>query len=140
MFTSRLPNNEDYRVYVSYYASKHFVKRFTKIYKGKQWLVTYDSIFQDLKRVHSLQDTQQVDQLKQGQDCVLFKYDFAVAKTNISPKASGNRCIVFLNTKTLRIDVLIVYGKGDLPKNIAETQYIFKTVKSEFPNLWNMLD
>lgn len=136
MFSSQLPDDLEYRVYYSKYATSHFIKRFAKDYKGKRWLVTYDSIFQDLKRVHSMQSSQQVDELKSGDGCKLFKYDFAVAQTNISAKASGNRCIGFLDSKNHRIDVLMVYGKTDLPKNTPETQYIFKTVAEQFSELW----
>lgn len=140
MFTSPLPDDEDYRVYFSEYAERHFIKRFNKDYKGKRWSVTRDSIFQDLKRVHALQSTQQVDELKSGPDCKLFKYDFAVAQTGVSPKASGNRCVVFLDSKQHRLDVLIVYGKGDLPKKTGENQYILSTVADIYPELWSRLD
>lgn len=140
MFISRLPNDDDYRVVFSAYAERHFIKRFAKSYKGRQWLVTRDSIFQDLKRIHALQETQQVDQLRHGSDCILFKYDFAVAQTKVSPKASGNRCIVFLDMKRQLETVLILYGKTDLPKNTQETQFILQTVKTEYPELWQRLD
>lgn len=139
MFTSPLPDAEDYRIFFSEYSKRHFIKRFAKDYPGKQWLVTQDSIFQDLKRIHALQNTQQVDQLKDGEGCRLVKYDFAVAKTNISPKASGNRCVLFLNTTSHRLDVLLVYAKTDLPKNCSETQYICICMKQKFPELWKLL-
>ncbi len=140
MFTSHLPNKEDYRVVFSSYAERHFIKRFNKDYKGKRWEVTKDSIFQDLKRIHGLVDTQQVDELKSGKNCILFKYDFAVAQTNISPKASGNRCLVFLDSSQQLETILITYGKNDLPKKQQETAYLLSFVKSEFPELWNRLD
>lgn len=139
MFTSPLPDDEDYRIFFSEYAERHHIKRFAKDYKGKRWLVTFDSIFQDLKRVHSLQTSQQVDELKSGSNCKLFKYDFAIAQSHVSPKSSGNRCVIFLNAETHRQDVLMVYGKGDLPKNMNETQYIFMIIASNFPQLWEKL-
>ena len=139
MFTSQLPDDEDYRVVFSAYAERHYMKRFAKDYKGKRWTLTQDSIFQELKRVHNLQKTQQVDQLKTGADCLLFKYDFAVAQTGVSPKGSGNRCIVFLDIATRLETVLVVYGKGDLPKNQPETQHVFSTVSKEFRDFWERL-
>ena len=140
MFTSHLPNDEDYRVVFSPFAERHFIKRFAKDYKGRQWIVTQDSIFQDLKRIYALAKTQQVDELRHGSDCLLFKYDFAVAQTKVSPKASGNRCVVFLDIKRQLETILILYGKTDLPKNTAETQFLLQTVKAEFPELWQRLD
>lgn len=135
MFTNPLPDDEDYRVFFTEYAERHHIKSFTKEYKGKRWVVTIDSIFQDLKRVHSMQMSQQVDELKSGSNCKLFKYDFAIAQSGISPKASGNRCVVFLDAKEHRQDVLFVYGKGDLPKNTKETQFIYQLVQQNFPDL-----
>lgn len=139
MFTSRLPNDDDYRVVFSEYADKHYIKRFAKSYKGRQWAVTQDSIFQDLKRVHALVGTQQVDELRCGENCILFKYDFAVAQTGVSSKASGNRCLIFLDTKRQLQTVLLVYNKGDLPKNQSETACILSIAKKEFPQLWSRL-
>jgi len=134
-----LPDSEDYRIFFSEYAQRHYIRRFEKDYKGKRWVVTQDSIFQDLKRVHSMQTSQQVDELKHGDGCKLFRYDFAIAQSGISPKASGNRCIVFLDTKNHRQDVLMVYEKKDLPKNIGETQYIYQTIQDHFDILWKRL-
>lgn len=140
MFSNPLPDNEDYRVLVSDFARRHFLKRFAKDYKGKRWPVTQDSIFQDLKRVHAMQSSQQVDELKRGPGCVLFKYDFAVAQSGISPKASGNRCLVFLEAETHVQTILLIYGKGDLPKNQHETQWFMKIAQAEFPNLWSRFE
>lgn len=139
MFTNPLPDSEDYRIFFTEYAERHHIKRFAKDYKGKRWVVTLDSIFQDLKRVHELQKLQQVDELKSGENCKLFKYDFAVAQSGVSPKGSGNRCIIFLDIKSHRQDVLMVYGKGDLPKNTNETQYIYTVIKDNFQELWQRL-
>lgn len=139
MFTDPLPDNDDYRIFFSDYAQRHFIKRFAKDYKDRRWDVTLDSIFQDLKRVHSMQMTQQVDELKRGDGCKLFKYNFTVAQSGVSPKASGNRCIVFLNAARHLQDILMVYGKTDLPKNVGETQYIYKTVEEQFKELWERL-
>ena len=140
MFTSPLPDSEDYRIFFTEFAERHHIKRFAKDYKGKRWLVTLDSIFQDLKRVHSMQMTQQVDELKYGDDCKLFKYDFSIAQSGISPKASGNRCVIFLDIERHRQDVLMVYGKNDLPKNMSETQFIYNIVQTQFKELWGRLD
>lgn len=140
MFTNPLPDDNDYRVFFTDYAERHHLKRFAKDYKGKRWIITADSIFQDLKRVHSMQTTQQVDELKHGDNCKLFKYDFAIAQSGISPKASGNRCIVFLDSAQHRQDVLMVYRKDDLPKNIKEAQFIYEIVREHFSELWDRLD
>lgn len=140
MFTDPLPDDEDYRIYFTPFAERYYLKRFAKEYKGKRWLITRDSIFQDLKRVHSMQKTQQVDELKRGGGYKLFKYDFTIAQSDVSPKSSGNRCIIFLDVARHRQDVLMVYNKTDLPKSSSESQFIYKTVEKQFKTLWDRLD
>lgn len=140
MFSSQLPDDEDYRVVVGAYATRHFIKRFVKDYSGKRWDVTFDSVEQDLRRVYALQSTQQVDELKRGSGCILFKYDFAIAQSGISPKASGNRCVVFLDTQRHLQTILAMYGKTDLPKNHTETDWIYGMTKGEYKEIWERLD
>lgn len=139
MFTSPLPDSEDYRIFFSDYAKRYYIKRFEKDYKGRRWDVTLDSIFQDLKRIHALQKGQQVDELNHGNGCKLFKYDFAIAQSGKSPKNSGNRCVALLDEKAHRIDILMVYGKGDIPKNMGETQFIRSTIKKSLPDIWERI-
>ena len=140
MFTSLLPDDDLYRVYVDAYAERYYIKRFAKDYRGKTWLVTLESIKDDLRRVRALEKTQQADELKHKDSLWIFKYDFAIAKSGVSPKRSGNRCVVLLNADTHRIDILMVYGKGDLPKNQNETVYILGVVEREFPAFWTRFD
>lgn len=140
MFSSQLPDDQDYRVIIGTYAKNHFVKQFAKDYKGKRWDVTLLSIEAELRRIHELALTQRVDELKRGSGCILFKYDFTVAQSNVSPKASGNRCVVFLDTETHAQTILILYGKADLPKNQGETAWILKTLEDEYNEIWNRLD
>jgi hypothetical protein len=140
MFSNPLPDSDNYIVVISDFAAKHHIKRFTKQYKGKQWLLTLDSIEQALKRVHSLENGQRVDELKHGKDCILFKYDFAVALTNVSAKASGNRCVIFLDSSTHLQTIVYVYGKTDLPKKQSETSHIMSIVEREHPDFWERLN
>jgi hypothetical protein len=140
MFSNQLPDDQDYRVVVGAFAMRHYIKRFAKDYKGKRWDITMLSIEQDLRRVHALQSTQQVDELKRGSGCLLFKYDFAVAQSGVSPKNSGNRCVVFLDIETHAQTILLVYGKSDLPKNQHETQWIYTAVELEYPEIWKRLN
>lgn len=140
MFSNPLPDNEDYRVVIGDFAKRHYIKRFAKDYKGRQWDVTERSILEQLKRVQTIQDSMKLDELKRGSGCILFKFDFAVAQTNISPKSSGNRCIIFLDIETHLQTILILYGKNDLPKNQHESQWCLNTVEQQFPAFWSRLE
>ena len=140
MFTNPLPDKDDYRIFFTSLAEEYYIKRFAKDYKGRRWIITLDSIFQNLKRVHSMDRTQDVIELKHGDGCKLFKYDFSIAQSGTSPKASGNHCVVFLDINQHRQDVLLLYGKNDIPKNIKETDFIYDTIKKEFNDIWERLD
>jgi len=140
MFLHLVPkDNKLITVKFDNYAERHFLKRFKKDYKGKQWDITEDSIEQDLSRIKmrtsDLQMTQQVDELWHNGNFWIFKYDFRVAQTKESTKSSGNRCIVFLDNANNKMLILIIYGKGDIPKNTGEQTYIEKTLNDEFPDI-----
>jgi len=144
MFTHRIfSDNSLYTVTFSEYARHHYLKRFEKEYRGKQWDITVDSIFQDMARIKTkdsdLQRTQQVDELWHKDDFWIFKYDFRVAQTKESTKSSGNRCVSFLDNAAGKIIVLIIYGKGDLPKNIGEQAYIEQTLDNEFRDYMSLV-
>lgn len=137
MFTHLLlKDNIPFGVDCSHYAQRHFLKRFQKDNPGRQWAITYDSIQEDLSRIsyvdYDLQQTQLVDELWHKDDFWIFKYDFKIAGKKESTKNSGNRCIVFLDSSKKLIEILIIYSKGDLPKNMGEQQFIESTLKDNF--------
>jgi hypothetical protein len=137
MFTHRIFNDNNlFAVKFSNYAARHYLIRFEKEYRGKQWEITAESILQDMARIKTsdsdLQKTQQVDELWHKDNYWIFKYDFRVAQTKESAKSSGNRCVAFLDNAANEIIILIIYGKGDLPKNIGEQAFIEQTLVKEF--------
>jgi len=137
MFTHLLYNDNNlFAVEFSDYAKHHYLKRFEKDYRGRQWDITVESIFQDMARIKTsdsdLQKTQQVDELWHKDDYWIFKYDFRVALTKDSTKSSGNRCVAFLDNTSNKITILMIFGKGDLPKNIGEQAYIEQTLNKQF--------
>jgi len=144
MFTHLLFNDNNlFTVKFSDYAKSHFLKRFRKDYRGNQWDITVESIFQDMARIKTgdsdLQRTGQVDELWY-KDCYwIFKYDFRVAQTKESTKSSGNRCIAFLDNAENKIEILVIFGKGDLPKNTGEQAFIEQTLIKEFKRYMSLV-
>jgi len=144
MFTHQLTkDNKLLLIDFHSYAERHFLKRFKKDYKGKQWEETEKSIKEDLSRIKveksDLQFSQQVDELWYKDNYWIFKYDFRVALTKESTKTSGNRCIVFLDNGDNKMSILIIYGKNDLPKNVGEQAYIEQTLNKEFIDLYRKI-
>jgi hypothetical protein len=137
VFTHLLVNDNNlFTVEFSDYAKRHYLKRFEKDYKGRQWEVTLESILQDMARMKTsdsdLQRTGQVDELWHKDSYWIFKYDFRVAQTKESTKSSGNRCIAFLDISSNKIEILMIFGKGDLPKNKGEQAFIKQTLDENF--------
>jgi len=124
------------------YAVSHFLKKFAKKYKGKQWEFTLESIIQDLSRLglenNKTQLSSQIDELKYSNNKWLAKYDFRIAGTNQSTKDSGNRAIIHIDLDTKLIEILMIYNKNDLPKNTNETDYILKVINKEYPSISNI--
>ena len=144
MFTHPIDSdNELIRVAFSNYSKNHFYKKFEKQYKGKRWQLTVDSIVEDIKHIKreksKLQLTQQVDELWYNDHCWIFKYYFKIAGTKISAKASGNRAIIFLDTRQNRAEILTIYSKTDLPENIGEQKWIDKTLREYFSGYYAKL-
>lgn len=145
MFTHLLPKDSiPFSVDYSQYAKRHYLKRFQKDNLGKQWTVTEEGIVEDLSRItypdQDLQQTQQIDELWQKDDCWILKYDFKIAGKKESTKDSGNRLVAFLDCSKKTIEILLIYGKGDLPKNMKETQFIRSTISSNFKEIAQIFD
>ena len=56
-----------------------------------------------------------------------------------SSKSSGNRCIAFLDNVAGRIIILMIYGKGDLPKKIREQAFIEKMLNENFRDHFSLV-
>lgn len=133
MFTHLLPNsNKLFSVKFTSYAEKHYLNSFKKKYKGKIWEFTELSIKEDLSRLRTINNTtqksNQIDELKYNDNTWLAKYDFKIAGSNQSTKASGNRCILYININEDIIEILLIYNKTDIPKNKKETKYIMDEI------------
>ncbi|MCR4880226.1 MAG: hypothetical protein K5906_04660 [Bacilli bacterium] len=140
MFSNPLPSSSiHFSVSFREYANSHYRKEFQKKYKGKQWEYTEKSIFEDLRRLRAPNNTtqfsMQVDQLKHKDDYWLIKYDFRIAGKKESTKNSGNRIVAFINNNINKLDILLIYSKTDLPKNIKETAFIERTIKEVYPEI-----
>lgn len=124
----------NFEVKFSQYCERHFCKDFYKKYSGKQWVETKKTIEETLKRAFAVQQTSLIDVLSffQEEGVGIFKFDFKVAGTNISPKSSGNRAIFYLSNGAGKIEILLVYGKEHCAKKGTETQWIFGEIKAAF--------
>jgi hypothetical protein len=83
------------------------------------------------ERIDNMLQYSRVDLISTSGCYKLVKLDFAVEGTRISPKASGNRCILFINEDTRTVKILLVYSKNEIsPPN--ETQKWKNVIKDEY--------
>ncbi|MCX6717120.1 MAG: hypothetical protein NTU76_00375 [Candidatus Taylorbacteria bacterium] len=109
--------NQKYSVVFDGYTERHFIKDFERKYQNS-WEVTKLSITESLERIYNLSGTKLIDVICISNcDTFLTKFDFKVANTKESAKTSGNRCILDVCNKSLKIRVLLVYGKMHIDRS-----------------------
>ena len=108
------------------------MKSFAKKYKSK-WMKTRDYIEFMCGRIDNVLESQRADLIASSLDgCYrLVKLDFAIFGIKMSPKRSGNRCILCVDDRLGLVRVLLVYAKTDLPSR-NETQEWKRLVKDEY--------
>lgn len=122
-----------YNVVVEKFAEKHFIKTFLKKYKSN-WTKTSSDIIFICGHIENMLKTQRADLISVNGNYRLVKLDFAIFGTKVSPKKSGNRCILVVDDKLRLVRILLVYAKTDLPpKN--ETQQWKNIVREEYKDL-----
>jgi hypothetical protein len=110
----------NYRVQFEPFTERHYVKKFYKEYKDK-WLATERTIIAVCERIDNMLRYNRADLIATSGCYKLVKLDFAVEGTRMSPRASGNRCILFINEDIRAVNILLVYSKNEIsPPN--ETQ------------------
>lgn len=109
-----------YNVVFEEYTKRHFIKNFEKKYKSK-WDKTQGDIIFVCEHIENMLLTKRADLISVAENSRLVKLDFAIFGLKVSPKSSGNRCILFLDDDIKLVKVLLVYSKNDIPTN-NETQ------------------
>lgn len=120
-----------YKVIFEDFTKRHFIKNFEKKYKSR-WNKTQDDIIFMCEHIENMLLTEHTDLISAADNYRLVKLDFAIFGLKISPKSSGNRCILLLDDNLRIVRVLLVYSKNDIPthnetqewKNIIRDQYL----------------
>ena len=120
----------NYRVEFEPFTERHYVKNFQKAYKEK-WLLTERTIIAVCERIDNMLLYGRADLIASVDEYKLVKLDFAVDGTKVSPKASGNRCILLVNEDLHLVKILLVYSKNEI-SSPNETQKWKKLIKSEY--------
>jgi hypothetical protein len=109
--------NQKYSVEFDNFTERNYIKDFEKKYKGA-WDATKLSIVDSLERIYNLSGTKLIDVICISNcNTFLTKFDFKVANTKESAKTGGNRCILEVCNKNLKIKILLVYGKYHISRS-----------------------
>ena len=120
----------NYRVQFDPFTERHYIKKFQKCYRDN-WPATERTIIAVCERIDNMLRYNRADLISTSGSYKLVKLDFAIEGTRISPKASGNRCILFVDEDTRTVNILLVYSKNEIsPPN--ETQKWKNIIKGEY--------
>ena len=122
----------NYTVSVHPFAERHFIKAFSKKYKG-HWEETWVSVEAEFRNPAVLIEKDIAEVIVAEGDIQLCKTKFRVAKTQSSRHSSGNRCIIAVDTKKRHVAVLLVYTKTDLPGSGNETAKWKNIIRKQYP-------
>lgn len=105
--------NKYYKVLVSEYANRHFIKSFEKKYKSV-WNKTFETIENMLSRIEVFSQTKKVNKIHICDDWYIAKCEFNIEWVKVSTHASWNRIIAYVNELTLEVQILLIYSKTDV--------------------------
>ena len=114
------------------FTERHYIKKFVKKYSTRAWGATEIAIRAICMNVDVSLATEKLETISQKNDKLLCKLYFSVAGSNRSPKGSGNRCIVAVDTHNARVSVLLVYHKNDLTGSGSETDKWKSVIKNNY--------
>lgn len=126
----------NYKVFITEYAQRHFIKSFKKKYKNI-WDETFFAINNILSRIDSLIQTSKAEKIHICDNWYIAKCEFKIVWSNESPKTSGNRIIVYVDNKEMSVYILLLYTKTDVMWG-NETAWREKQVKENFKDIVNL--
>jgi len=127
---------ENYLVIIEPFASRHYIKKFSKKYH-RAWDITLKALISQFERIDMLLQKDVAEIIIKSGDLKIIKSEFSVAGMHQSPKGSGNRCIVAVDESCKKVYVLLVYHKNDLGdgNETARWKKIIKDNYQQYPYL-----
>ena len=127
-----------YEVAFEPFAERHFIRTFSKKYKGA-WDFTFKTITEEFEKIDILFLKSIAEEITdKNADVVICKTEFKISGTPESRHGSGNRSIVAIHKKLNKVCVLLVYHKNDLKGN-NETASWKNLIKENYPEYSDML-
>ena len=129
----------NYRVQFEPFTERHYVKKFQKDYKDR-WLATKRTIIAVCERIDNMLRYNRADLISISGSYKLVKLDFSVEGTRMSPKASGNRCILLVDEDIRLVKILLVYSKNEItsPNETQKWKNVIRDEYGEIAKLFNL--
>lgn len=122
-----------YKVSVTPFAEKHYIKKFKKKYK-ERWDLTFASVAREIEDHEKLKGHSIFSTITENKKEKICKMEFRIAGKGPSRKDSGNRIILVFNKIDKVAKILLVYHKQDLPgKGKNETAQWKNIIKENYP-------
>ncbi len=133
------PVSQNYSCTWAVFAERHYAKVFSKRYKSA-WQTTRNDITDICRRIDSMLAYKRADLIYDNGLHKLVKLDFAVASTRVSPKAAGNRCVLYINEETRHVEVLLAYSKNEigLPNETAKWKGVVRKEYCEIAKIFSL--
>jgi hypothetical protein len=124
-----------YEVIFESFAERHFIKTFSKKYKGS-WDSTFRGLVVEFTFFNSLFEKSVAETIIDSTEIKICKTEFTGTKE--SRHGSGNRCIVAVHKNINKVCVLLVYNKTDLGggNETAKWQNVIKENYPEYKKLF----
>lgn len=124
--------NQKYKVFFSDFSVKKYGKSFSKKYGKKAWSTTEVSIKESLERIANIEGKEILSFICNTNNNTIFaKYAFRIANSNISPKISGNRCILEICNRKRCVEILFIYCKSHIPSREKNETNWWKKIVSD---------
>lgn len=129
----------NYSVEFDPFCERYYIKTFEKKYKGA-WVKTRLDLEDVCRRIDSMLEYKRADLISNTGQYKLVKLDFAVEGTRVSPKSSGNRCILMIDEDIRSVKILLVYSKNDIhgPNETTKWKTIVKKQFDEIDKIFNL--
>lgn len=124
---------QKYNVIFEDFTKRHYIKNFEKKYKTK-WQRTKEDIIFVCEHIENMLLKNRADLISEAGNYRLVKLDFAIFGIKVSPKASGNRCILEIDDEISVVRILLVYSKNDINTR-NETQEWKRIIKDHYPEI-----
>jgi len=115
------------------FTKRHYIKKFRKAHKEK-WPPTELAINDACERIDNMLLYSRADLIATSGVYQLVKLDFAVEGTHMSPKSSGNRCILIVDNSARLVRILLVYSKNEISEP-NETQKWKDIIRNEYDDV-----